>query len=204
MYNSQVRIYLASEDENTSEGSWYLEKLFVKKRESNSNATGIMWLVDVAAWLCLSNSGRQPSCPSQPSICRQPQAVRDAPNEIELSVMEGQPVKAYRIDIITGNQWRGGTDAHVLLDINAENVHTSLHMPWKRSATNKTPFKAGQHDVFLLDGKSNHNLPDIGHLTSLRLSVTDAKKFCWFVERVDFQDLAHDGLVCGCGLLMLR
>ena len=51
------------------------------------------------------------------------------------------------------------------------NLKTDLHMSWKKSATHSTPFKVGQHEVFVFDGKLNHNLPDLGPIISMRLSL---------------------------------
>ena len=193
--------------ESSNPGSLHLEKVFIKKSESANDPTGRMWLVDVAAWLCTSHLRKQDSLSPALScslslsrslsraFSRLPKEAYGAADLIELPVMSAQQVKSYRIDIFTGLQRRGGTNGHVLLDINGANFSTVLHMPWKKSATHYKPFCRGQHDVFLLDGKSNHNLPDLGDLRSLTLSLTEPKRFCWFLERVDFHDLSNGGLV---------
>ena len=106
-----------------------------------------MWLVDVSSWL--STKGLQQQ------LCwrKLPAQALDACDELEISAMKGQPIKAYRIDILTGNQWKGGTNDQVRLNIDGTNYSTTLNMSWKKSATHSTPFCAGQHDVFLFDGK---------------------------------------------------
>ena len=107
---------------------------------------------------------------------------------------------------MTGNQRGGGTNGHILLDIDGQHYSTNLHMPWKTSATNSTPFQSGQHDVFVFDGKSNHNLPDLGQLHSLTLSLSGGGRSRWFVERIDFHDLGELCIVYSfpCGFWLSR
>ena len=139
----QVKVNLDSHD-LMAPGSWCVEKVFVKKKESASQPDGRMWLIDVAAWLCTPNLDQQP-CWSRTSIQRQPAAARDAARlsqeSIEIVTMKGQPVKSYRIDIITGSQRGAGTDSRIMLDIAGKNYSTKLNMSWKKSATHRTPFQ---------------------------------------------------------------
>ena len=170
-------------NDSTAPGSWHLDKLFIKKCESLSDPAGRMWLVDVNAWLCTPNLDRQPWW-SRTSLHRQPKEALGAPDLMQISVMPGQPVHAYRIDIQTGSQWDGGFGGHIVLGIAGENFSTNLHMSWKKSATHRVPFRRKQHDVFLFDGRKNHNLPFIGRLRSLTLSLIEPKNCRWFVARV--------------------
>ena len=75
----RIKVRLDSHDSSTA-GSWYLEKVFIKKCESTSNPHGTMWLVDVAAWLGTPNLDQQP-CWSRTSMWRQPKAAQGASDQ---------------------------------------------------------------------------------------------------------------------------
>ena len=47
--------------------------------------------------------------------------------------------------------------------------------------------------MFLFDGTTNHNMPEIGELHSLMLTLEKAEKNHWNLERVELHDLSDDG-----------
>ena len=176
--------------EGTRDATWHVEKLFVKKNRESENAA-IMWVFDFACWLRTpaASGGR---CEHR---CWRPQPPLAAESLAGMAATRlGWPVRQYRIDILTGNHWRGGTSAMVNLVLNGCNYTIGLKMAWKRSV-HRRPFQAGQHDVFLFDGQQNHNLPELGGLHSISLNLESADTQRWSVERVEFHDLSAAGLV---------
>ncbi|CAD5121003.1 DgyrCDS9547 [Dimorphilus gyrociliatus] len=151
-------------DNSNPAAGWHLDKIDL------ISPNGKIYLFNCQRWLATDEDDYE--------------IIRELPAEGEL-VKKVQQLKKYKVQIITGNKRKAGTDANVYINIYGEQGDTGNRF-LRNSKTNRNKFERGNTDEFIIEAVDLRKIKciKIGH---------DGANFGagWFLDKVVIEDLSN-------------